>query len=453
MANATTSQTSSAGAQKEALRLVQTPRLSHVLAYWVGGILLLLILALFLPWTQNISSQGNLTALSPADRPQTVEATIAGRIEHWHIREGQFVRQGDTIVSLSEIKEKYLDPNLLNRLGEQVNAKQGAAEATARKINSMRQQIAALRQGLVLSLQKGRNKVAQNQLKRQSDSMEVVAQRTELTIALAQFERQERLYKQGLKSLTEVEARRLKLQEAQAKLLSFENKLASARAELQNSRTELSSLQAEYADKIAKAEAELNASQSYLHGTQAEVAKLRSDYSSTQVRSQYYRILAPQDGNVVRTLKAGIGETIKEGEAVATIMPDKPRLAAELYVKAIDLPLLRQGDEVRLQFEGWPTVVFSGWPGVSYGTFAGKVAVIDNAGQQGKYRLLVVPDGAKEPWPAALRVGSGVQGWAMLNTVPVWYELWRQLNGFPADYTGQTKAGTPEKKTAVEEAE
>jgi multidrug resistance efflux pump len=453
MANASTYHNGSAGAHMEALRLVQTPRLSRVLAYWVGGILLILIMGLFLPWTQNISSQGHLTALSPEDRPQTVEATIAGRIEKWHIQEGQFVQKGDTIVSLSEIKEKYLDPNLLNRLGEQMNAKQGAADATARKIKSMREQIAALREGLVLSLQKGRNKVAQNRLKLQSDSMEVVAQRTELAIALSQFERQESLYKQGLKSLTELEARRLKLQEAQAKLLTLENGLASARAELENSRTELSSLQAEYADKIAKAEAELNASQSYLHGTQAEVSKLQSDYSSTKVRNQYYRILAPQDGYVVRTLKAGLGETIKEGEAVATIMPDDPRLAAELYVNAMDLPLLQPGDEVRLQFEGWPTVVFSGWPGASYGTFAGKVAVIDNAGINGKYRLLVVPEAEKEPWPDALRVGSGVQGWAMLNTVPVWYELWRQLNGFPADYTGQAEAGAKDKKTAVTEEE
>lgn len=439
--------------QRGTLRHVQTPRLGRVLSYWIGGILLILLFSLFLPWTQNIQSQGNLTAFSPQDRPQTVEATIAGRIEQWHIQEGQFVKKGDTIVSLSEVKEKYLDPNLLERIGEQVDAKQGSAEATAAKVNAMRQQIAALREGLILSLQKGRNKVEQNRLKLQSDSMDVVAQRTELEIAISQFKRQESLYEQGLKSLTELEARRLKLQEAEAKLLSLENKLAAARAELQNSRTELSSLQAEYADKIAKAEAELNSTQSYLYGTQAEISKLESDYSSTQVRSKYYRIVAPQDGYVVRTLKAGIGETIKEGEPVATIMPNNPQLAAELYVDAIDLPLIKHGDEVRLQFEGWPTIVFSGWPGVSYGTFGGKIAVIDNAGTSGQYRLLVVPDPEQEPWPNALRVGSGVQGWAMLNTVPIWYELWRQLNGFPADYTGTGELGKGAKteKTAPKE--
>jgi multidrug resistance efflux pump len=451
MAKESTTYYHSEDSQLEAMRHVQTPKMGRILTYWISGIMAILFLSFFLPWTQNIHSQGALTALAPQDRPQTIEATIAGRIEQWHIQEGQFVRKGDTIVSLSEIKEKYLDPNLLSRIGEQVDAKQGAANATADKAQAMRQQIAALREGLVLSLQKGRNKVEQTRLKLQSDSMDVVAQRTELAIALSQFERQENLYKQGLKSLTELETRRLKLQEAQAKLLSLENKLAAARAELQNSRTELNSLQAEYADKIAKAEAELSATQSYLFGTQAEISKLESDYSSTKVRSQYYHIVAPQNGYVVRTLKAGIGETITDGEAIATIMPHNPKLAAELYVEAIDLPLLKHGDKVRLQFEGWPTIVFSGWPGVSYGTFGGKVAVIDNAGTNGKYRILVVPDPEQEPWPDALRVGSGVQGWAMLNTVPIWYELWRQLNGFPADYTGSTDTPAKEKKTTAKE--
>ncbi|WP_161889472.1 HlyD family secretion protein [Pontibacter russatus] len=430
----------------EAMKQVQTPRQGRVLTYWIGGIFLVVVLCLFLPWTQNINSQGVLTALTPQDRPQTVESVIAGRIEQWHLMEGAFVNKGDTIASLSEIKEKYMDPNLLVNIKEQLEAKQGAAVATGDKAGAMREQIQALREGLVFSLQKGRNKVEQTRLKLQSDSMDVVAQRTELRIAEEQFVRQENLYNQGLKSLTELEQRRLKLQEAQAKLLSSVNKYDASRAELQNARTELNSLQAAYADKIAKAEAELNATRSYVLGTQAEVAKLQSEYNSTQVRSRYYHILAPQAGYLVRTLKAGIGETVKEGEALATIMPHNPQLAAELYVDALDLPLIKLGDDMRLQFEGWPALVFSGWPGASFGTFGGEVAVIDNTGTNGKYRLLVVPDPKQEDWPAALRVGSGVQGWAMLNTVPIWYELWRLLNNFPADYTGATETEAKDSK-------
>ncbi|MDX5482613.1 MAG: biotin/lipoyl-binding protein [Hymenobacteraceae bacterium] len=433
----------------EVMQEVQTPKLGRNLTYWVGGIFLITFLALFLPWTQNIRSEGTLTALTPQDRPQTVEATIAGRIEQWHVMEGALVKKGDTIASISEIKEKFMDPNLLARLGEQVEAKQGAVEANVNKAEAMQEQIRALREGLVFSLQKGRNKVEQTRLKLQSDSMDVVAQRTELAIAESQFERQENLYEQGLKSLTELEQRRLKLQEAQAKLISLINKYEATQAELQNARTELNSLQAEYGDKIAKAEAELSATRSYIYGTQADVAKLQSEYSSTQVRSQYYQIVAPQSGYVVKTLKAGIGETVKEGEAIATIMPEDPNMAAELYIDALDLPLINRGDPVRLEFEGWPTLVFSGWPGASFGTFAGRVAVVDNTGTNGRYRMLVVPDPNAEPWPDALRVGSGVYGWAMLNTVPIWYELWRQLNNFPPDYTGgEYTSATDTKKTA-----
>jgi hypothetical protein len=29
-------------------------------------------------------------------------------------------------------------------------------------------------------------------------------------------------------------------------------------------------------------------------------------------------------------------------------------------------------------------------------------------------------------------MGSGTKGWVMLNNVPVWFEIWRQFNGFPA---------------------
>jgi hypothetical protein len=67
------------------------------------------------------------------------------------------------------------------------------------------------------------------------------------------------------------------------------------------------------------------------------------------------------------------------------------------------------------------------------------VKVIDRIDTKGKYRILVVPDPADEPWPEQVRVGSGAYGWALLKDVPIWYEMWRQLNGFPPDYMGDAK--------------
>lgn len=416
------------------VRVLHNPRLAKTLAKWASILLGLLILFLFFPWTQNINSYGILTTLNLEDRPQTIHSVIAGRIEKWHVVEGQKVLQGDTIVTISEVKDKFFDPQLLFRIEEQINAKEGALQATGSKAVSLASQVKALEEGLQYSLNKAKNKIEQAKLKVQTDSIDLEAMKIDNEIAKLQFERQEQLYKEGLKSLTEFEQRKLKFQESIAKLNSSKNKLDLARNELQNSRIELNSIAAEYGDKIAKARSDLNTTQSYIHETSGEISKMRNEYSNMKIRNTFYKVVAPQDGYVVRGLKAGLGETIKEGDPVTTIMPSQPHMATELYVKPMDVSLLTIGSKVRLQFDGWPALVFSGWPNVSFGTFGGKVAVIDNIDTKGKYRILVVPDPEAETWPEQLRVGSGVYGWALLKDVPIWYEMWRQLNGFPPDW-------------------
>jgi multidrug resistance efflux pump len=427
-------------------QMLKTPRMARNLSLWCGGIMLIMAISTFLPWTQNIRSTGRLTTFDPQHRPQTVHSTIAGRIEKWHVQEGQYVQKGDTIITLSEVKEKYFDPNLLTRIDEQIDAKEGALQSTQQKAEALRAQIAALQEGLQFSLAKARNKVRQNTLKVQSDSIDLVAAKTDYEIAKVQFDRQEALYKQGLKSLTEFETRKLKLQESLAKRLSAENKFFVGKQELLNARIELSALGAEYQDKIAKATSDLNSTLAYTHDARGEISKMNNEYANMQIRSSFYHITAPQNGHITQAMITGIGETVKEGEAVASIMPANPDLAVELYVPPMDIPLLSVGRKVRLQFDGWPALVFSGWPNVSFGTFGGVVAVIDNIDSNGKYRILVVPDPADEPWPKPLRVGSGVYGWAMLNDVPIWYELWRNLNGFPPDYMGDSMASASDKE-------
>jgi multidrug resistance efflux pump len=268
----------------------------------------------------------------------------------------------------------------------------------------------------------------------QSDSTDLIAARTDYDIAKLQLERQERLYEQGLKSLTEYETRKLKFQEVAAKVISVENRFFTTKNELQNAKIELNSLEAEYLDKISKAQSELNSTQAYYHDTEGEISKMTNEYANMRIRSSFYNITAPQDGYIVQALKSGIGETIKEGEAITSIMAADPKLAVELFVRPMDIPLLDIGQKVRLQFDGWPAIVFSGWPGNSFGTFGGIVAVIDQLGTNGRYRILVVQDPNDDEWPDPLRIGTGAYGWAMLNDVPIWYEIWRQLNGFPPDY-------------------
>lgn len=426
----------------KAFKLIEEPKLAKALSRWALGIILLLILITFLPWTQNIRSNGQVTTFNPGDRPQTIHSTIAGRIEQWHVEEGEYVQKGDTIVSLSEVKEKYFDPQMLERVQEQIGAKEEGLAAHRNKAEALQKQIAALRSGLGFSLEKARNKYQQGLMKVESDSISYVAAQTDYEIAGLQFERQEKLYQQGLKSLTQYETRKLKVQEASAKLLSAKNKFFTAKNELENTQIELSSLGADYAEKISKVESDLNSTLANINDMRSEISKQHNDYSNLKIRSSFYAILAPQNGYVVQALKSGIGETVKEGEAIASVVAADPDLAVALYVQPVDLPLVEKGRKVRLQFDGWPALAFSGWPNMSFGTFGGEVAVIDNVDSKGKYRILVVPDPDDTPWPKAVRLGSGVYGWALLNDVPIWYEIWRQLNGFPADYMGESSGET-----------
>lgn len=431
-----TPETSPEAGRFTAFARAHTPQAGRVLARWAGGLGLLLLLTGFLPWTQNIRSTGKLTTLRPQDRPQTVPSTIGGRIKAWHVQEGQLVRQGDTLAEIVEIKDKYFDPELLARTREQLEAKQAGLRENTAKTRALSSQQTALRLGLEASLAKARNKVRQADLKVRSDRAELVAARADYAIAQRQQERQELLYQQGLKSLTEVEQRRLKLQESTAKLQAVQNKLGASRQDSLSARLELQSLAAEYADKLAKSESDRRSATGYQFDTEGQIAKMRNELANLRIRAGYYFITAPQTGYVVRALKEGQGEMVKEGEDLVTLMPANPRLAAELYVRPMDVPLLRTGRRVRLQFDGWPALVFTGWPGSSFGTFGGIVQVIDNIDSQGQYRILVTHEPGTEPWPTPLRVGSGVYGWALLDDVPVWYELWRQINGFPPNYVG-----------------
>lgn len=414
---------------------LETPRHARRLSLWLTFGLVGFILVLFLPWQQNVSGTGTLTALTPQDRPQEVQNVIAGRIERWLVKEGDLVQKGDTLLVLSEIKDEYFDPELPQRLREQVTGKTDAIAGYRQKVGALDNTIGALQNALVLSLQKARNKVLQARAKVAADSVDWVNEQQQFEIAKQRFARYEEGYRDGLFSLTDLETRKLTLQTGQTKVVSARNKLEVSRQELVNSRIELASIEADYRKEIAKAESDRSAAVSSVADGEVELSKLRNKAASVDVRRANYVLRAPQTGYVVRAMKAGLGETIKEGESVATLQPDSPQRAVELYVSATDLPLVERGKPVRLRFDGWPALQFSGWPEVSVGTFGGTVRVIDRvADASGKYRILVTPDGnPREPWPEQLRLGSGVYGWVMLNNVRLWYEIWRRINGFPAD--------------------
>jgi multidrug resistance efflux pump len=414
---------------------VGTPHIHKRTSYTLLAIGIIFSIFLFLPWTQNIRSSGKVTTLRPEQRPQKVMSPIPARLDEWYVREGDFVKKGDTLVNISEIQTQFLDPNLVERTEEQLAAEILSAESYAEKVTALENQIEALDNLRKLKLEQAKNRKKQAELRVQQDSLNLRARSADYDVALKQYERMEKMFSEGVRSKVELEQRSLKLQETQAAFLGAQARLLETRNALLNAQIDIYNIESEFQDQLAKARSERFSAVSLELEAKNKIAKLKNQKQNFINRRNMLFVTAPQAGYVTEVLTVGIGETIKEGTPFLSIMPENFELAVSSFVQPIDLPLLKLGQRVRIQFDGWPAIVFSGWENISYGTYAGRIVAIDNfANPQGQYRVLVAPDPNEYPWPEPLRPGGGAITLTLLGDVPLWYEIWRQFNGFPPDF-------------------
>lgn len=404
-------------------------------AKWFLFTFLAFVFIMFLTWTQNIKTQGNVSTLYQEQRPQKLNSPIPGRIIKWYVKNGDVVKKGDTILQISEIKDDYLDPLLVERTQEQVQAKKGVREYYNAKISTTENQIAAITAAKDLKLNQIKIKIAQLQNKLKAEQAELTAVNNELKIAQDQLNRQNKMYEEGLVSLTQLQQRNVSYQNALAKKTSAENKLAQTQQEIAAQNIEQNAVIQEYTEKLSKTEGDRFQSMGQVAGSTGDIAKLENQVATYKVRKGLYYILATQDGQITQLTKAGIGEIVKDAETIGIIVPKKIDYIAEIYVKPVDLPLIRENQKVMLIFDGFPAIVFSGWPNSSYGTFSGKIIAVENSiSENGLFKAIVAEDKTQKRWPPNMKIGTGASGIAILNDVPIWYEIWRNINGFPPDY-------------------
>lgn len=175
--------------------------------------------------------------------------------------------------------------------------------------------------------------------------------------------------------------------------------------------------------KVAEMEAKLAEAQASI--TQIDINLARQ---SVQL------VRAPRAGVIQRISGGDKATAVSQGDILATFAPAEAKRVVEIYVDGRDVPLIRRGQPVRLEFEGWPAIQFSGWPSVAQGLFDGQVQQIDLAASpNGLFRVLVEEAKGKERWPGEpyVRLGANVRGWVAMEQVSVGFELWRQLNDFP----------------------
>lgn len=417
----------------------------------VSALVLAAVGLVWIPWQQSVAGAGRVIVLSPMQRPQNLEATIKARLARWHVQEGQVVEAGELVAELAEVDVKYLDEDQTTRLEAQRVALLDQLTASEGKVSALEGQIMSLEEYRNVSVRAAAQKIEQAAQKLNQEVAGQKASAQNLSTAKANLARLETLRKQGIRSQRDLELAELSYAKAEAELAKDTAAVQVAKQAQEVATLEREKVGAELDAKLSATQAYLAEAREKVAKTRGELQKLDNDLASLRARVEQRSVRAPIAGRVVRLLKVGSGETVKEGDVLAVLAPETTDRAVELFVSGNDAPLVTPGRHVRLQFAGWPALQFSGWPSVAVGTFGGEVAVVDAVDDgAGRFRVLVIPDqrtlagGEDEPWPEAayLRPGAKVSGWVMLDVVSLGFELWRQFHGFsPALSTPPTKEG------------
>jgi RND family efflux transporter MFP subunit len=246
------------------------------------------------------------------------------------------------------------------------------------------------------------------------------------------------------------------LQRLQAERAQKLAEIAATEAAMATAMRDVKRMSTLYAEGLA-ARRDMELAQIKVADYRAKIASSRAEINKIDVnlrRQSEQMIRAPRDGRIMRVSSIDVATIVKQGDLLATFVPEQSRRVVELYVDGRDVPLIHVGRRVRLEFEGWPAIQFSGWPSVAKGYFDGQVAAVDlNASPNGLFRLLVTESTDRDPWPdeRSVRLGAKVRGWVQMNTVPIWFELWRLLNDFPLQFTrpGATPAENGQVKADV----
>ncbi len=433
------------GAEFPALYLVRSSWLVRGLARGTFVLLAIGSVALvFVPWQQSSRGQGRVVARDPQQRPQSVGATYDGIIK-WikdGLQEGAKVQEGEVLIKLAPFAPDEVE-RIQNQLAQARSKKLNADSSVENSIRIVELQQSAGTSAILAveaEVEAARNKWQQEQAN-------VASARASYVPVKKEYDAAKQLLPEGLRSGQDVADAFAKEQAYAQKIIESERKADEQYETLNSKIKSLEAKRQEYEVKNNEARNKLQADLS----KQAEAEKEIQEIEVKRSALERLDITSPRTG-VIQSLQINTGaDTVKKGDLLFTVVPQTSELAVELTIAGNDSPLVHVGDEVRLQFQGWPAIQWVGWPSVAVGTFGGRVNSINPSDDgKGDFVVFVTPDStdtSQVQWPdnRYLRQGVRANGWVLLKTVPLGYELWRQFNGFPPVIDQPTKEGSDKK--------
>lgn len=412
--------------QIDALVSSETPRYVVRCVKILGLVFFVLpLMALFLPWQQNVTASGKVTAFSPSERVQTIDAPLNGVISKWHVQEGSNVKEGDVLVEISDI-----DPRFKDRLESQKSNLETKLMAKQDELKSYQVQQLNFISSRDAKISAARFKLDVAQQKIISATEAISSAKATADAAEFQNNRMQRLFAEGLVSQRDLEI-------SQRDLIIANRNFTSAQAQQNSAKAEANSAQAEIQQIGADTQASIDSSAAVINKIKGELADSQNGLTASEInlsRQNMQKIIAPRAGTIFRLPVNSQSQMISQGEPLLVILPDTKERAIELWVNGRDASLITKDSMVRVEFEGWPAIQVPGWAKVGIGTFVGKVSFIDPTDNgKGSFRVMVIPHSDYPSWPSErfIRQGVSAKGWILLENVTIGYEIWRQLNGFP----------------------
>jgi multidrug resistance efflux pump len=429
--------------RKSTIHLVQSPRFATRLArLLLIGLAAAVFAMAFLPWQQTSRGTGQIVAFAPQERQQTVKSPTKGIVAKIAdgLVDGSVVKKGDFLLEVQPFAA-----NMATQLNAQLQELNTKVDTANVKAEAYEQNIGGFTEARDFAVSAAKELILGAEAKLKSKQKQVIAYRAKELQARLNYERQEGLFQQGLKPAKEIEKLKKEWDVAIADLDSIAEDIAALKNDVQAKQDLLE-------EKRRVAQTKIDYARALRQDALGSAATSRKEIGDVKMKLEEMSrltITAPRDGTVFRLNVNERGDAVKQGDPLLVIVPEATQKAVELFVNGNDIGFVKLDQEVRLQFEGWPAVQVAGWPSLAVGTFTGKVATIDATDNgKGEFRILVTPDEDEDPWPIEskrfLRQGVRTNGWVVLGTVSLGYEVWRQMNGFPV----MTETAESKKKSA-----
>jgi membrane fusion protein, adhesin transport system len=387
-------------------------------------VIILLVMLLFLPWQQTVKGEGVVVAYDPTQRDYSVLATIDGFINEFYVSENQFVKKGTKLFTIVDLDKEYL-----KKLKIIEGSTKDQYNNSKIQINNYQDTKKNLNEYLAVGLNVYQQKYEQTKNKIDSLNLKKISLEKNHEIEKSNFERTKLLHADGIESKRNLEIRENSYIEANVELKKINIDITIEKNNLDIIKNEREKFFKETDNKIKLLDNDTLSSKNTLQslGQSVQTNSVNvSRYTSGEV-------IAEKDGYVVKIFQNDKNKLIKMSEKIIYFSPKVTTKSLLLKVSDFNMPLIKEGLPVRIMFYGWPALQIPGWPKIRFGTFGGIIKKVEQTShEKGFYYAQIVED-PKEPWPKGddLRIGTQATVWVRLETIPIWYQMWRLMNALP----------------------